>query len=471
VPRPTPGSSLNSPSHAMLHNAQINAKVFGATGDGVADDTTELQAAIDALVSATDSDILLIPAGTYKITSTLTLPSCSNKVILGASGQETNIIQYTNNIPILQATEENTHHITLDGFGLHYNSQQTGTNAVGLLFDASTALVSGWYRWKLNDMSFKRCHTGIYCPAGPHPFWGSILERVDFDDSYRSAIWLPAGNGGYPRLIMKSLYVSNGGQVPTAATFDLSGVEVDMEGIIVTNWKNFVFEVNGTMSRNTCRGLHIEDHTLADGGIMFRVQDGPWEFEDVSITSETDNGTNSSVFNVGAAPASVTVRGLSASFNNGGVSNVDICSGSSGGTYRFLDYINANADANTFFPGRDAATIQKVRMLDGVRPQDVISPAQLVANTNDWNPTDLAKASFIRLSTDASRDITGIVGGSSLRELTLLNVGAFNAVLKHDVTSTAANRFLCPGSADFTLTPNARAILLYDSTSSRWRVK
>lgn len=103
-------------------------------------------------------------------------------------------------------------------------------------------------------------------------------------------------------------------------------------------------------------------------------------------------------------------------------------------------------------------------------PGVVLSPAQITANTDDYNPTSLATAYVLRLSTDASRDLTGIVGGASRRELVLANVGSFNIVFKHNVTSTAANRFFCPGSVDFTLGSNATVQVQYDSTSSRWRV-
>lgn len=100
----------------------------------------------------------------------------------------------------------------------------------------------------------------------------------------------------------------------------------------------------------------------------------------------------------------------------------------------------------------------------------VISPSQLIANQNDWSPTNLVTAAEIRLSTDAARDLTGITAQPSRTRITLLNVGGFNCVLKHDLTSTAANRFLCPGSVDFTLTPNKAVDIWYDTTSSRWRV-
>ena len=100
----------------------------------------------------------------------------------------------------------------------------------------------------------------------------------------------------------------------------------------------------------------------------------------------------------------------------------------------------------------------------------VISPAQLTANTDNWNPTGLATAEVIRVSTDASRDLTGIVAPAGPWSIALENIGAFDLVLKHNVTSTAANRFYCPNDADLTLQKDSTALLVYDLTSTRWRV-
>ena len=53
---------------------------FGATGDGSTDDTAEIQAAIDA-VRAAGGGALLFPAGTYKISATLT--TCDSVYLIG----------------------------------------------------------------------------------------------------------------------------------------------------------------------------------------------------------------------------------------------------------------------------------------------------------------------------------------------------------------------------------------------------
>lgn len=99
-----------------------------------------------------------------------------------------------------------------------------------------------------------------------------------------------------------------------------------------------------------------------------------------------------------------------------------------------------------------------------------ISPAQLTANTDNWNPTGLSTAGVIRVSTDASRTLTGIVAPSRVKALILANVGGQDLVLKHNATSTAANRLYCPNDADYTLRKDSAVGLLYDTTSSRWRV-
>lgn len=98
-----------------------------------------------------------------------------------------------------------------------------------------------------------------------------------------------------------------------------------------------------------------------------------------------------------------------------------------------------------------------------------LSPAQITANQDNYAP---GVSWLYRLSTDASRDITGLaisqVDGQFVR---FCNVGSNNIVLKHqDTNSTAANRFLCGGAADITLAADEQAEGWYDATTSRWRV-
>ncbi len=117
----------------------------------------------------------------------------------------------------------------------------------------------------------------------------------------------------------------------------------------------------------------------------------------------------------------------------------------------------------------DTATVIGAPTLIG----NSISPAQLVANTDDWTPAGLSGATVIRVSTDAARNLTGITGGQDGRMLILENVGAFSLGLIHDQTSAAPNRFYMNGAVAggaIQLNANQSCVLLYDGTSSRWRV-
>lgn len=122
------------------------------------------------------------------------------------------------------------------------------------------------------------------------------------------------------------------------------------------------------------------------------------------------------------------------------------------------------------------------RFNGAVQRSAVITPSALTVSTNDWAPTDIAGAYAVRVSSTGAIDLTGIYTGGTGdtplpgsnapgRELLLVNIGANTITLKHDATSTAAYRFLCPGSVDFSLTANTCASLWYDTTSARWRVK
>jgi len=101
----------------------------------------------------------------------------------------------------------------------------------------------------------------------------------------------------------------------------------------------------------------------------------------------------------------------------------------------------------------------------------VISPAQITADQNDYNPTGLSGAAVIRLTLDSTdRNITGIAGGSSGRSLILHHVsGSGDVYLSNEsASSSAANRFSFDTSS-VRLKIGQCVTLFYDSTSSRWR--
>ena len=98
----------------------------------------------------------------------------------------------------------------------------------------------------------------------------------------------------------------------------------------------------------------------------------------------------------------------------------------------------------------------------------VVSPSQITSNQNDYSP---GTGDIVRLSSDAARDITGITAGSAGQVRVLTNVGSFAITLKHQsASSTAANRFLVPWAGDCIISADSSVMIVYDSTTARWRV-
>lgn len=144
----------------------------------------------------------------------------------------------------------------------------------------------------------------------------------------------------------------------------------------------------------------------------------------------------------------------------------------------FLDFKNDAADdfdARLILLSDDLLEVQGAAL--GLRRLQhanagVISPTALAANTNDWNPTGLSTAWLIRATTDATpRTLSGISAQGDGTIIYLHNANASTTLtLAHDATSTGANRFLCPGAANYSLTAKATVMLAYDSTADRWLV-
>lgn len=112
--------------------------------------------------------------------------------------------------------------------------------------------------------------------------------------------------------------------------------------------------------------------------------------------------------------------------------------------------------------------------VDGRFSLRALTPPQITADQNDYAPESPAtsRSSFWRLSSDATRTITGIANGYNGRFLTLWNVGSANIILANESTSsTAVNRILTGTGADITLAPNEGVDLTYDATTQRWRVR
>jgi hypothetical protein len=100
-----------------------------------------------------------------------------------------------------------------------------------------------------------------------------------------------------------------------------------------------------------------------------------------------------------------------------------------------------------------------------------IASANLAATQNNFSAPN---ANICRFTLTGDQQLTGVDPGSAAGNRLMLIVNADDTdtlTLAHEgATSTAANRFLLPGSTTRALLPHACALMMYDQTSSRWRM-
>lgn len=108
-------------------------------------------------------------------------------------------------------------------------------------------------------------------------------------------------------------------------------------------------------------------------------------------------------------------------------------------------------------------------MYSGSDIYKTLSPAQITASQNNYNPTGAYEADILRINSDAAWDITGLAGGSAGRIKIIHNVGNFAITFKDESgSSTDANRFAL--NADLVLAADQSVMFLYDAVSERWRM-
>ena len=447
---PTAGELSASVTPTSLGYVPENVKRQGAVGDGVTDDTAAL------LRAAASSRNLFFPRGTYKLGTELYFDSSSQVSIKGeagsviqitgtnrafnfygvAGGSSMSLILEDITITGPAAGTVAAQAILLDGVALYWlkNVRVVGDGAATP--NITTAIYGdGAQQGEIHGGYIAYCYTGIYMKRSADEGHGTIgsngcelhgvsltnaFAQIHFDGVSDSIMvhhnhMIGAVYGVRVTSATPGTRISNNHiEGPSAGPFT-GGITLDgspaPEGIRIDG--NVIQGSGPCLLMSAGKGLVIRDNTISGGNVQF----------DAGVEVECLDGN-------------YAVAGSATTFTN-------------------------NADKITFKRGNKSAG-------SAFDWGDMLSPAQITANQNDYNPTGLSKALFLRVSTDASRNITGLAGGWANRELKLFNVGAFDIVLKNgDAASSAANRFEI--GADITVGPAEGVTLLYDGAAQLWR--
>lgn len=98
-----PTGTASRTIQAVISGIQLTPQDFGAKGDGIHDDTSAIQAAVNAVVAAGGGVVYFSP-GTYKISSTIAIPSAAAGVSFIGSGRLSTVIAPSTSADVFSST-------------------------------------------------------------------------------------------------------------------------------------------------------------------------------------------------------------------------------------------------------------------------------------------------------------------------------------------------------------------------------
>jgi hypothetical protein len=282
----------------------INAADYGAIGDDTADDTAALQAAFDALVSSSNPG-LIIPRGTFKITSPLTIPAAVNtRAIIGAGRDHTTIRQHTPNVAVVKTGGELIHSMVLSEMTLDYASPQPAANtgAIALNFTSPTSGISfGWFYWHVQRLTIRSAQTAIgVSGTGMLPIWNCDFHQVRTQDISQTLVNFNSPTvAGQPINSFRNWTHLGSTVAPAGPAFILVACEAYFDSLDIEDWTGRLFYVFGG-SPVVVNGLHVERHHLADTSPMFEVANQPLSITGANISFDVTSGAAARLVVIGA---------------------------------------------------------------------------------------------------------------------------------------------------------------------------
>lgn len=248
--RHSAGSAVARTAHDKLREA-VSVRDFGAVGDGSADDTAAIQAALDATLTASGG-ALYFPRGTYNISAKLVVPFATGWRIFGESRAASIIRQTANNTRILSVESDLTHSWEIAELGFTWATQQSSANtgAVAIFLGTGSASGGGFFNWQVRRCTFGNGFRAIAsAPTSSSPLWCAKVSECTHQGTMTGAFFraVPSPAVGQPNITLHNNLID-------AASLSESGIAISAGDNIELSRNEFI---GGAASSNSSTLMQI----------------------------------------------------------------------------------------------------------------------------------------------------------------------------------------------------------------------
>lgn len=505
--------ALTKVSYSMIEGAALNALDFGADPTGVQDSSTALQAALTAIPA--EGGTVYVPAGTYKVTTQLTV---STKTAVIGDGIGVTIFNATSAMTASQAVfyGPSANYMRFENFSILGNTD--GTNGAGSGVHCKTGSGNQIRNIFISNTTQAGIRLEEQNNAWVDDCWLQSNGRTGYTDNHGIMVYSVAGSTVDNYNIKITNNKINGAfrkgitdYAPNADIYDvlidgntvescgLGGIYVGTDNgnnIRITN--NYISDcyvgiqygpgTNSVISNNNIKnttgsfGIGFYDTTnlvVANNTVDNSAITGIEAFVSAGTRCAQTTIANNIVYN-----SNRTLTGYGPGISTQNTDNTVIvgnvvcdASGSIGATYGITDLsgntncqIAANTVLNTatsnYLIQSATGMLQNVSFGQtydlGAGLKVAQNDATLVNGANN-NVAVPAKTGVMRLTgPTAVYSITGLTNGAIGRQLTLVNDTAYTLTLKaNDAGSSAGNKILPIGGVDKTVAAYSSVSLVY----------